>query len=731
MSYVPSSSRRAFLGSAAAAGLVLSFKIPASQAAIAKGAADVDFTGFLAIGTDNTITIINPNGELGQGIYTNIPKIMADELDADFDAVVIKQAPANEKVYGNPGLGGRQIIGGSTTTQGYFMPYRKIGASARQMLIEAAAKKWNVDPASCRAENSFVIHDASNRRVSFGDVAVAASKLPMPTEPKLKDPSQFKYIGKTTPRRDTPAKVDGSAQYGGDVPFPNLVNAAIVLSPVYGSKVASYDASVALKRSGVIKVVELKDVYGDFTGLAVIAKTFWQAKTAVDSLQITWNENTENMVSSADISRELRANLDDDANAKPQLRPDDAKKGDALEALKTAAKKFEAIYEAPYLAHACMEPMVATALYTDAEANIWVPTQKPAWMQRVLCELTGLPPEKVNITTTFVGGGFGRKWELDYPHQAMQLAMAVKGTPVRLTWTREQDIRHDYYRPAFTVRLRAGLDKDGKLIAMHGRASGQSIGSFQKMPAKPPMIDGSAVEGMISHRYNIPNTLSEYVEAKIRMPIGYWRSVGESQNCFFSESAIDEMAHMVGKDAYQFRRELLSAPGHERDLAVLEAAAKMAGWGRTLPKGRALGMGYLFGFRSYIAQVAEVEVKNNSLRVVKVWTAIDAGRIIDPGQAEAQVEGGVVFGLSAALFGQITINKGAVQQSNFTEYEMVRLMNMPEIETQLIQSDANPSGTGEAGVPAVAPAVANAIFNATGQRIRKMPLLLSSGLSVA
>ncbi|MBL8628733.1 MAG: xanthine dehydrogenase family protein molybdopterin-binding subunit, partial [Rhodospirillaceae bacterium] len=652
------------------------------------------------------------------------------ELDADFDAVVIKQAPANEKALGNPALGGRQIIGGSTTTQGYFMPYRKAGAAAREMLITAAAKKWAVDPSTCRAENSTIIHDASNRRVTFGDVAIAASKLPIPAEPKLKDPSQFKLIGKTTPRRDTPSKVDGSALYGGDIQLPNLVNAAIVLSPVHGSTVASYDASVALKRPGVIKVVELNNIYGEFTGLAVIAKSFWQAKTAVESLQVTWDQNKDNLISSAEIARELRAGLDDDANARPQTRPEDAKKGDAPETFKTAAKKFEAVYEAPYLAHACMEPMVATALMTENEATIWVPTQKPAWMQRVLCELTGLPPEKVTINTTFIGGGFGRKWELDYPHQAMQLAMAMKGTPVRLTWTREQDIRHDYYRPAFAVRLRGGLDKDGKLIAMHGRASGQSIQSFQRTPVKPPFIDGSAVEGMVSHRYDIPNILSEYVEAKIRLPIGYWRSVGQSQNAFFSESAIDEMAHLVGKDAYQFRRDLLSGSGKERDLAALDAVAKMSGWGRKLPAGRGLGLAYIFGFRSFIAQAAEVEIKGDALRVVKVWTAIDAGRIIDPGQALAQVEGGVVWGLSAALFGQITVDKGAVMQSNFSEYEVLRLANMPEIETQLIESAATPSGTGEAGVPAVGPAVANAIFNATGQRIRKLPLL-AAGLSVA
>jgi isoquinoline 1-oxidoreductase beta subunit len=707
---------------------VLSVRIPADAATAAKAVAATDMNAFLSISADNTVTILNPNGELGQGIYTNMPKIMADELGADFDAVQVKQAPANEKVYGNPGLGGRQIIGGSTTTFGYYMPYRKMGAAAREMLISAAAKKWNVAPETCRTENSFVIHDASDRKVSFGEVATAASKLPLPADPKLKADSDLKLIGKTTPRKDTPWKVDGSAQYGGDVPLPNLVHAAVTIAPVVGSTVAGYDEAAALKRPGVLKVVALKNIYGEFTGMGVIAGSFWQAKTAIDALKVQWTENKDNLVSSADISRELRANLDDDANAKPQVRPEEAKKGDAPGVIKTAAKTFEAVYEAPYLAHACMEPMVATALVENDSLKIWVPTQKPAWMQRQLCEVTGYAPEKVEIITTFAGGGFGRKWELDYPTQATQLAMAMKGTPVRLTWTREQDIRHDFYRPAFAQRIRVGIDQDNKIVAWNGRSSGQSIQSFQRTSPKAPFIDGSAVEGLVNHRYAIPNVLSEYVEAKIRLPVGYWRSVGQSQNAFAAESAVDEIAHMIGKDPVELRRELLA--GKERDLAVVNAAARMSGWGRKLPAGHGLGFAYIFGFRSHMAHVAEVAVTNGALKVVKIWTAIDAGRVIDPGQVNAQVEGGIVWGLSAALFGEITVDKGQVVQSNFSEYEMVRLNNMPELETELINSDANPTGTGEAGVPGVAPAVANAIFAATRQRIRKLPLL-SSGLSIA
>lgn len=710
------------MADAGVAGLVLGFQVPSLRAARAADAAPAQLSAYLTISPDNAVTIVTPGAELGQGTFTNLPKIICEELGADFAHVTIVQAPGNDQDYGNPGMGGAQMIGGSMSTLGYYKSLRNVGAVARQMLVNAAAAAWKVPAESCRVEQGFVLHDASGRKSTFGALAEAAARLPAPTDVKLKDPSAFTLIGKSTPRKDTPVKVDGSAAYGADIKLPGLQIATIVTAPVLGETVARYDGADAMKAGGVSKIVELTNAKGAVIGLAVVADGYWHARKAMDALQIEWTVNADNRVSTADITAELHAAIGRDDLARPS-KTDEAFKGDVAAAMKTAAKTYDAVYEAPYLAHACMEPIAATAWLTDEKCQVWIPTQQPGGVRKYAAKVTGLPIDKVEVTPTFLGGGFGRKWEMDFPAQLMQIAVAMKGTPVCLMWTREQDMRHDFYRPAFVARLRGGLDAEGNLIAMHGRAAGQGILAAKGMAAPAPAADPTAIEGLICTRYEIENRLVEHVEVPERLPVGFWRSVGLSQNTFFCESAIDELAHLAGKDPFEFRRTLLR--GKDRELKLVDAVAKMSGWGRKLPAGRGLGMSYSFGFQSYIAQVAEVSVTNGEIQVHKVWVAFDPGIVIDPSQIRAQVEGGVTFGLSAALYGRITVEKGAVVEGNFSDYQMLRMAAMPEVETELFEGGDRPTGAGEASVPGIAPAVANAIFAATGQRLRSLPLRIA------
>jgi isoquinoline 1-oxidoreductase beta subunit len=716
-------SRRNFVG-AGAAGLVLGFALPAARAAAAKGEGG-SFTAYLAIAPDNAITIQVGGIELGQGIFTSLPKILCEELEADFATVTCEIAPADQ-AFANPAKG-RQSTGNSDAVIGYGPVMRKVGAQAREMLIAAAAKQWNVKPADCRAENSRVVHDASKRSIAFGEVAAAAARLPVPADPKLKSPAQFKLIGKSWPRKDTPMKVDGSARFGADIVLPDLLHATVRTCPVFGGVVQSYDAEAGMKLPGVVKLVELKDAGGAVNGIGVIAQGFWQAKKAADALSIVWDTKGNEKISTASMSRAMLAALDDDAAAKA-LPFGNGKVGDVPAAMKAAAKTMSVTYEVPYLAHACMEPMAATCLVTADKVEMWAPTQQQGASRQLAADITGVPFDKVRVNTTFAGGGFGRKWELDFPRQAIQLANAVKGRPVRLAWTREEDIQHDYYRPAYAARVSAAVDKDGALTAMHARLAGQSMLAFQKRPPKPPMIDATAAGGALNARYAVPNTLIDFVETPSHMQVGFWRSVAMSHNGFISESAIDEAAQLAGKDPVAFRRALLK--DKPREQKVLDTVAEMAGWGRKLGKGQGLGVAFTAGFEANVAQIAQVSVVGGSLKVEKVWCVYEAGFIVDPSTVTAQMEGGIVFGLSAALFGEITVDKGAVKQSNFIDYGMVTLANMPEIEVKLIESDGKPGGAGEAAVPAIAPAVANAVYAATGQRIRKLPLL-GAGFTVA
>lgn len=706
------SRRSFFVTSAAAGGLVLGMRLSPSDAAISESAAS-ELNAFVQVMPDSRVSIVVPGVEIGQGVYTTLPKIVAEEMDADWDLVEVRLATANP-AYGNPAKEGRQSTGGSDATRGYYDILRKMGAAAKDMLVRAAAEELDVPAGELTVDAGVISHSKSGRSVSFGEVSTAAAALTPVEEPALKDRADFKLLGKVVPRKDTLAKVDGSAEFGADVDLPGKLFAALHTSPVYGGEIVSDDREAVLSRSGVVAVTEVDG------GLAVIAETFWQAKKAAEALNVEWDFKGNDSLNSQDMWAEMRASLDDEAKAFFGA------KGDAPATIEAAERSFEAEYEVPFLAHACMEPMASTALVTETECKMWSPHQQQDVAREAGAEITGLPLENVHLQNTFAGGGFGRKWEPDFARQSVQAAMAVKGRPVSLIWTREQDIQHDFYRASYVARIRASLGEDGNLNAMHSRLAGESILQFQNRPRNFP--DPTSVGGAIGGSYSIPNTLIDYVEYKPVVPVGFWRGVASSQNGFFSESAMDELAVFAGKDPYEFRRELIV--DKPRELAVLDKAVEMSGWGRDLPAGRGLGLAFCPGFGSVNAQVAEVDVSSGDLQVVKIWCAYDCGFALDPSNVVHQMESGITYALSAALFGEITVEKGAVVQSNFHDYDVVRLANMPEVEVELLESEEIVGGVGEAAVPATAPAVANAIFAATGQRIRRLPLR-TSGFGVA
>ena len=707
--------RRSFLGSAAAGGLVLALPLSSTG----RAATHTDLNAYVRIGADNVVSVVMPGCEIGQGVFTGLPKILCEELEADWGKVEIRLSVADQ-VYANPAKK-RQSTGGSDAIVAYSEPLRKTGAAAREMLVSAAAAKLKVPAVECRAENGVIHHDASKRSVTYGEVAEAAAKLPVPAEPKLKSPDQFKLIGKDFIRKDTPTKVDGSADFGADVKLDGLLVATLVHAPVFGGQVKHYDEAAAMAVKGVVKLTPVDNGTGT-GGLAAIAENYFQAKRALEAANIEWDTKGGDTWNSANLSAELTAALDEPgAKAFPP-----AKKGDVAAALAAAAKTVDVIYEVPYLAHACMEPMAATALYTGYACTVWAPTQQQGAAKDDIVKVTGLPFDSVVVQNTFAGGGFGRKWELDFTHQVTQVAMAVKGRPVRLYWSREEDIQHDYYRPAVVARYRAGIDAAGKPTVIHGRAAAPSIFTYQKRPAQ--IGDPTVIGGMVNTGYAIPNLLADLVEKNPNVPVGFWRSVAASHAGFFSESIIDELAALTGADPLAYRRELLA--GKPREIAVLDLIAEKSGWGEKLPPGKGRGLAYSPGFGSYLAQVATVTVDQGKLKVEKIVCVADCGLLIEPNNVIAQLESGIVYGLTAALFSEITIEKGAVKQSNFNDYPMVTLANMPELEIHLIPSGEKSGGVGESSVPGVAPAIANAIAAATGLRIRKLPLS-TAGLSLA
>lgn len=701
------SRRTFFMASAAAGSFVLGVRLPQSEAATAPGEG-AEFNAFVQVMPDNRVSIVVPGVEIGQGVYTTLPKIVAEEMDADWDLVEVRLATA-DPAYGNPAKDGRQSTGGSDATRGYYDVLRKSGAAAKEMLVRAAAAKLKVDAVELSVDRGIISHAKTDRTVSFGEVAEAASKLVPLEEPALKDRSEFKLLGKVVPRKDTPAKVDGSAVYGADVALEGKLFAALRTTPVYGGEIVSDNRDAILSSPGVVAITNVDG------GIAVIADTFWQAKKAAESLDVEWDFKGGDDLNSHDMWEEMRASLTDEA------RPFFGAKGDAPATIESATRVFEADYEVPFLAHACMEPMASTAMVTETTCQMWSPHQQQDRAREEASKITGFPLENVHLQNTFAGGGFGRKWEPDFARQSVQAAMAVPGRPVSLIWTREQDIQHDFYRAAYVARIKAALDDDGNLVAMHSRLAGESILQFQNRPRNFP--DPTSVGGAVGGSYAIPNTLIDYVEYKPVVPVGFWRGVASSQNGFFSESAMDELAYFAGKDPYEFRRDLVV--DKPRELAVLNKVAEMAGWGRELPAGRGLGIAFCPGFGSVNAQVAEVDVSSGDLEVVKIWCAYDCGFALDPSNVVHQMESGITYALTAALFGEITVKDGVVEQSNFHDYDALRLANMPEVEVALIESEEIVGGVGEAAVPAAAPAVANAIFAATGQRLRRLPLPLS------
>ncbi len=714
MSVATGMKRREFLkaGAALGGGLLISLYVPefvpASRAADA-AAKPVALNAFVRIGTDESVTVISNHSEMGQGIYTSLPMLLNEELEADWARLRVESSPV-DAVY-NHTVFGIMMTGGSTTTNSEYDRFRKMGAMARIMLIAAAVQSWNVNAQSCRAEKGFVIHTPTGRRASYGSLADAASKIAPPKDIPLKDPKDFTLVGKPTHRLDTPSKTNGTAQFGLDVYIPGMLTAVVARAPVFGGKVVSFNAGAAKAIPGVVNVVQVP------SGVAVIAHGFWPAKLGREKLEITWDDGPGAAVSTVEMRAHFSA-LSKTPGAVAR------KVGDPAAALAGAAKTITAEYEVPYLAHCMMEPLNTVVDLHEAGCEIWTGTQFQTGDRAAAAKVAGLKPEQVTLHTMLLGGGFGRRANpaCDFVTEATEVAKAAK-VPVKVVWTREDDIRGGWYRPMWYDHFAAGLDASGNPVAWTHTIVGQSIMTgtmFESFGVKDG-IDSTSVEGAADILYGIPNLQVELHTAKNEVPVQWWRSVGHSHTGFSVEAFLDEVAHAGGKDPYQLRRTLLA--GQPRMLAVLDLAAQKANWGTALPAGRARGIATHFSFDSYVAQVAEVSVeKDGTVHVHRVVAVVDCGRTVNPDTVKAQLEGGIIFGLTAALKTEITLDKGRVQQRNFNDYPMLRMFESPAIEVFIVPSTEHPAGVGEPGVPPVAPAVTNAIFAATGKRVRRLPI---------
>jgi isoquinoline 1-oxidoreductase beta subunit len=719
MNNVMEMSRRNFLKNTAliGGGLVVAFVIPgANRFTRAESGTDTPFApnAFLRIGSDDSVTVVLAHSEMGQGIWTGLSMLIAEELDADWSKIRVEHAPA-AAVYGLPAFGGMQITGGSTSTWMEFDRYRLAGATARMMLIEAAAKRFAVAPSGIRTEQGQVI--AGEHRARYGELANEAGQLPLPDPAsiKLKEAKDWTVIGKPTKRLDTPEKITGRARFGMDVQFDGLLTAMVARSPVFGGTVKSFDDTAAMAVPGVRKVVQVP------TGVAVVAEHFWAAKLGRDALKVDWDPGPHADLDSETLLETFRKLAATQGTSATQA-------GDAAGTLAKAAKTVIAEYSVPYLAHAPMEPLNCTVKLTADKCEIWTGTQFQTMDLQIAAKITGLKAEQVEIHTTFLGGGFGRRANpsSDFVSEAVQVAKAAQA-PVKTVWAREDDIRGGYYRSAFLHQARIGLGTDGLPVAWKHVVVGQSImagTSFEAGYVKNG-IDGTSVEGLADGPYvkGLANHQVDLHSPKTGIPVLWMRSVGHSHTAFVVESLIDELATAAGKDPVEYRRILLK--DHPRHLGVLNLAVEKAGWGAPLPEGHALGVAVHESFGSYVAQVAEVSQDNLAIRVHRVVCAVDCGIAVNPASIAAQMESCITFGLSSTLHSKLTIKEGRVVQSNYHDYQVLRLNEMPLVEVHIVPSTDKPGGIGEAGVPPTAPAVANAVFALTGQRLRELPLQLA------
>jgi isoquinoline 1-oxidoreductase beta subunit len=713
MSEIVNLSRRDFIktGVVATGGLVLGlYAVPYTGLTGDAVAAETPYNpgAFLRIGADDTVTILVNKSEMGQGVYTAIPMLIVEELDCGWKKVRVEPAPV-APVYNNPMIGA-QITGGSSSVRTEWERMSKVGAAARMMLISAAAKKWKVKETSCRAENGKVT-SSSGKSMTYGQLADLAATLPVPEKIFLKDPSAYKILGKPIPRLDTPEKVNGSAIFGFDIMRPGMLTALVARPPVFGGKVKGFDAAKAKAVPGVREVVEID------SGVAVAADNYWAAKRGRDALEVVWDDSPWAALSTESM-RGQYAELAKSAGAVAR------KDGDPEKALASASKQVSAEYEVPYLAHADMEPLSCAVDPGPDHCEIWTGTQGQTWSRDAAAKILGIDPKSVKVNTTFLGGGFGRRGNphSDFVVMGVHVAKAL-GKPVKVLWTREDDTRGGWYRPFWFNRMSAGLDADGNVIAWRHTIVGQSImagTAFEKIRVKDG-IDPSSVEGAKDLPYEIQNILVDLHSPKNGVPVQWWRSVGHSNTGFAVESFVDELAHAAGKDPYQFRRAMLAS--HPRHRAVLDLAAEKANWGTALPEGRAQGIAVLESYGSFVCQIAEVSLDLlRHIRVNRVVCAVDCGRYVNPSIIKAQMQSAIVYGLSAALYGAITIKDGRVEQSNFNDYKVLRMDAMPIVEVHIIKNNENPGGIGEPGTPVIAPAVANAVFSLTGERLRRLPM---------
>jgi isoquinoline 1-oxidoreductase beta subunit len=711
--------RRQFIITTAAAGsgLMLGFFLPlrqttaatvASQPWTAPDASGAEVNAWLVIDSDGTVTIRVAQSEMGEGVFTSMPMLIAEELECDWQKVHAEYASANRSLRENR-VYQRMATGGSGAVRRSREYLQQAGASARARLVAAAAQQWGVPVGECRAENGLVLHPTSGRQVTYGAIATAAAGVKLTAEPPIKTPDQFKLLGKSLPRLDVPAKVNGSAIYGIDVRLPDMLYASVMACPVFGGKLTRYDFDAVKNMPGVRTAVEIPN------GIAVVADSFWRAKTALEVMPLEWDLGPHAQANSEAFSKAFHEALDQPGTLAKEG-------GDALAALKTASKIVEADYEVPYLAHATMEPMNCTAQVTPQRVDVWVGTQNPEGALAAAADVTGMAPEHVYVHNCFLGGGFGRRSNPDHIRQAVTVAKALSGRPVQLIWTREEDMRHDFYRPIAAIRFRAALDANGMPSAYFNRSVTHSILSGIRPDDVKDGIDRTSVEGLANIPYGFPHYRIEHLIQNTPVPVWFWRSVGASQNAFAVEGFIDELAHAAGKDPVELRRQLLK--GHSDWLHVLDTVAQKAQWGKTMPQGMAQGIAIAESYGSIVAEVAEMAVsKRGEVRVERVVCAVDCGHVVNPLTVAEQIESSVVYGLTAALYGQITIRGGRVVEGNFDDYPMLRLDGMPEVETHLALTGGTKwGGIGEPGVPPLAPAVCNAIFKVTGKRIRSLPL---------